>query len=104
MNSPDSLFQATVNTLTLRLTKRLSKMADNFSATVDDAPQRLREEWDLFQKEVIDEADRLDRQNSDQVDEVRVQSQDEVVDEPRQTILQIRKKVSDLNQKFEAWL
>ena len=66
-----------------------------------DAPQRLRQEWDLFQDEVRAEAERIERG-----DHVTVStdgaSAPEPSDNPQAVIDRLRATVADLSQAIEA--
>ena len=73
MSSPDSLLRATLNRLAARLSHGLADAAVGLAALAQDAPERLSDEWDLFQKEVIAEADRLE-QEIEQAEEVKASS------------------------------
>ena len=56
MGSPDALIRATVNRLSARLGHGLADAAAELAVLAQDAPERLRQEWDLFQEEVQAEA------------------------------------------------
>ena len=60
MGSPDALIRATVNRLGARLGHGLADAAAELAVLAQDAPERLRQEWDLFQEEVQAEAERLE--------------------------------------------
>ena len=60
MGSPDALIRATVNRLSARLGHGLADAAAELAVLAQDAPERLRKEWDLFQEEVQAEAERLE--------------------------------------------
>ena len=60
MGSPDALIRATVNRLSARLGHGLADAAAELAVLAQDAPERLRQEWDLFQEEVQAEAERIE--------------------------------------------
>jgi hypothetical protein len=66
-----------------------------------DAPERLRQEWDLFQDEVRAEAERIERG-----DQVTVStdgaSSSEPSENPQVVIDRLRATVADLSQAIEA--
>ena len=66
-----------------------------------DAPQRLRQEWDLFQDEVRAEAERIERGDQATVN-TDVASSSEPSDNPQAVIDRLRAKVADLSQAIEA--
>ena len=61
MTTPQTLVQAALNRLTARLGSGLADAAAGFAVLAQDAPDRLRQEWDLFREEVELEAQRLER-------------------------------------------
>jgi len=61
MTTPQTLVQAALNRLTARLGSGLADAAAGFAVLAQDAPDRLRQEWDLFREEVELEAERLER-------------------------------------------
>ena len=52
MGSPEAMFRATVNRLSARLGHGLADVAAELAVLAQDAPERLRQEWELFQEEV----------------------------------------------------
>ncbi|MEN9542341.1 MAG: hypothetical protein RLZZ459_2432 [Cyanobacteriota bacterium] len=60
MSTPQTLVQAALNRLTARLGSSLADAAAGFAVLAQDAPDRLRQEWDLFREEVELEAQRLE--------------------------------------------
>ena len=101
MSSPDSLLRATLNRLAARLSHGLADAAVGLAALAQDAPERLSNEWDLFQQEVIAEADRLE-QEIDQAEEVKASSSMQASESAQAQIDRLRAKVADLNRKVEV--
>jgi len=64
MPAPQSLIQATLNRLVVRVGSGLADAAAELALLAQDAPERLRREWQLFVEEVELEADRLDQGES----------------------------------------
>ena len=60
MSTPQTLVQAALNRLTARLGSGLADAAAGLAVLAQDAPERLRQEWDLFREEVELEAQRLE--------------------------------------------
>ena len=60
MGSPDALIRATVNRLGARLGHGLADAAAELAVLALDAPERLRQVWDLLLEEVQAEAERLE--------------------------------------------
>lgn len=61
MPAPQTLMQATLARLSARLGSSLVEAAANLAVVMQDAPERLRQELQLFWDEVEQEADRLER-------------------------------------------
>ena len=60
MGSSEALFRATLHRISARLGHGLADAAAELAVLAQDAPDRLRQEWELFQEEVRAEAERLE--------------------------------------------
>ena len=101
MSSPDSLLRATLNRLAARLGHGLADATAGLALLAQATPERFSKEWDLFQQEVIAEADRLE-QESDEVSETKATSSPVSNQEKAQDqIDRLRAKVADLNRQVE---
>jgi len=83
-----------------RMGHGVADAAAGFAVLLQDAPDRVRQEWDLFQEEVKAEAERLDRENGG----VDAQSSpaSSVGEESLQTkIDQLRSRVAELGIRME---
>ena len=63
MGSSEALFRATLNRISARLGHGLADVAAELAVLAQDVPDRLRQEWELFQDEVRAEAERLEHPN-----------------------------------------
>ena len=101
MGSSEALIRATVNRINARLGHGFADAAAELAVLAQDAPQRLRQEWDLFQDEVRAEAERIERG-----DQATVSTDGESLAEPTETpqavIDRLRATVADLSQAIEA--
>ena len=101
MGSSEALIRATVNRISARLGHGFADAAAELAVLAQDAPQRLRQEWDLFQDEVRAEAERIDRG-----DQATVSTDETSSSEPLETsqavIDRLRAKVADLSQAIEV--
>ena len=61
MSAPQTLVQAAINRLTARLGSGLADAAASLAVLAQDAPERVRREWELFLEEVELEATRLEQ-------------------------------------------
>ena len=104
MPSPDVLLKATVSRLAARLGHGLAEAAAEVAVLAQDAPERLRREWDLFQEEVQAEAERLqygDQTSSPEAPEPP-SATDSPTESPQQQIDRLRAKVADLNIRLDG--
>ena len=101
MGSSEALIRATVNRIRARLGHGFADAAAELAVLAQDAPHRLRQEWDLFQDEVRAEAERIERGDQATVN-TDVASSSEPSDNPQAVIDRLRAKVADLSQAIEA--
>ena len=111
MASPDVLLKATVSRLAARLGHGLAEAAAEMAVLAQDAPERLKREWDLFQEEVQAEAERLERDGGEEQEASPSPSSTAVdapsqssgaVETPQQQIDRLRAKVADLSTRMEG--
>lgn len=65
MTAPQTLLQAAMSRLAARLGSSAVDAAANLALLAQDAPDKLRQELELFWEEVRQEADRLERDSPD---------------------------------------
>ena len=101
MGSSEALIRATVNRISARLGNGFADAAAELAVLAQDAPQRLRQEWGLFQDEVLAEAERIERG-----DQAMVSTDGESSVEQSETLQavidRLRATVADLSQAVEA--
>ena len=102
MGSPDALIRAAVHRIGARVGHGLADTAAELAIFAKDAPERLRYEWELFQEEVREEADRLERGDASPVASDADSMQGPTTESPQQVIDRLRARVADLSQQFEA--
>ena len=105
MGSSEALIRATVNRISARLGHGFADAAAELAVLAQDAPQRLRQEWDLFQDEVRAEAERIERGDHATVTTDGASasaSASEPSDNPQEVIDRLRATVADLSQAIEA--
>ena len=101
MGSSEALIRATVNRISARLGHGFADAAAELAVLAQDAPQRLRQEWDLFQDEVRAEAERIEQGDSAPMSTDGAPSS-EPPESPQAVIDRLRAKVADLSQAIEA--
>jgi phage I-like protein len=99
MSTPQTLIQAALNRLSARLGSGLADAAAGLAVLAQDAPERLRQEWDLFREEVELEAQRLETGASDVG--ASDQGQPAASQDPQEQIDQLRAQVARLARRLE---
>ena len=100
MTPPDALLRAAMNRLIARLGEGVADAAAGVAVAVQDAPERIRQEWDLFQEEVKAEAERLQHEDQPR----SASAADRFGTEPeslQQRIDRLRAQVADLSTRLE---
>ena len=108
MGSSDAFIRATVNRIGARLGHGLADAAAEIAVLAQDAPERLRQEWELFQDEVRAEAERLEqveapaaRTSSSGVESAEITT-DSNCSSPQEMVDQLRASVDEINRFLEA--
>ena len=103
MGSADSLIRATLNRIGARVGHGLADAAAELAVLAQDAPSRLRQEWDLFQDEVRAEAERLESPEGDEISRQKEAGSVDASDrEPQELIDRLRATVADLSKRIEV--
>ena len=102
MSTPQTLLQAALNRLSARLGSGLVDAAAGLAVLAQDAPERLRQEWDLFREEVELEAQRLEHGTPDgeAAESGSAVAQTAPLD-PQEQIDQLRAQVAQLARRLE---
>ena len=61
MSSSENLLKAALNRISVRYGKHLVKKAKNLSKKAKETPDRLKAEWEILKEEILNEADRLEK-------------------------------------------
>ncbi|MDP7995575.1 MAG: hypothetical protein RAK21_11460 [Synechococcus sp. SP2 MAG] len=102
MTSRDALLRAAMHRVIARMGHGVADAAAGLAVLVQDAPDRVRQEWDLFQEEVKAEAERLGREGDGRVADAVSSPVSSVEEESLQTkIDQLRARVSALGIRME---
>ena len=100
MTPPDALLRAAMNRLIARVGEGVADAAAGVAVAVQDAPERLRQEWDLFQEEVKAEAERLQHEQEPRSASAADRSGTEH-ESLQQRIDRLRAHVADLSTRLE---
>ena len=89
-----------MNRLIARVGEGVADAAAGVAVAVQDAPERIRQEWDLFQEEVKAEAERLQQEEQPRTasDADRCGTEPESL---QQRIDRLRAQVADLSMRLE---
>ena len=102
MTSRDALLRAAMHRVLARMGHSVADAAAGLAVLVQDAPDRVRQEWDLFQEEVKAEAERLDRENGGRGVDAQSSPASSVEEESLQAkIDQLRARVAELGIRME---
>jgi len=101
MTPPDALLRATINRLVARVGEGVADAAVGVAVAVQDAPERIRQEWDLFQEEVKAEAERLQNENTPSTPQSPQSETDSSEDSLQDRIDRLRARVADLDNRLE---
>ena len=101
MTPPDALLRAAMNRLVARVGEGLADAAAGLAVAVQDAPDRLRQEWDLFQEEVKAEAERLQNENAAPPPQGTQAQKDGSAEPLQDRIDRLRAQVADLDNRLE---
>ena len=108
MGSSDAFIRATVNRISARLGHGLADAAAEIAVIAQEAPERLRQEWELFQDEVRAEAERLEHGEagtspaSDSGVESAVINTESNPSSPQDLVDRLRASVAEINRALEA--
>ena len=108
MGSSDAFIRATVNRISARLGHGLADAAAEVAVLAQAAPERLRQEWELFQDEVRVEVERLEHGDappppaSDSGVESDVISTDSNPSSPQEMVDRLRASIAEINRSLEA--
>ena len=108
MGSSEAFIRATVNRISARLGHGLADAAAEIAVLAQDAPERLRQEWELFQEEVQAEAERLEHGDAPaprspgsgiETTDITTDSQPS---SPQELVDRLRASVAEINSVLEA--
>ena len=110
MGSSEAFIRATVNRISARLGHGLADAAAEIAVLAQDAPERLRQEWELFQEEVQAEAERLEHGDAPapapRSPGAGIETTDITTDSqpssPQDLVDRLRASVADINSVLEA--
>lgn len=101
MSAPQTLVQAALNRLSARLGSGLVEAAAGLAVLAQDAPERLRREWELFREEVELEAHRIENPGEGGVGSAAAWSAAASGPDPQQQVDDLRATVARLARLVE---
>ena len=100
MSDSEILLKAAINRLTARISEKIINSAQEFTEIADEIPQKLQDEWSSFKKEVIEESERLEK-NQHSSKETYSKQKPTKEDLIQTKIDNLRSKVIKLNKNIE---
>ena len=101
MSAPQTLIQAALQRLGARLGSGLMDAAASLSVLAQDAPERLREEFQLFWEEVEAEAERLERGDGARAEATGATASAPAPPDPQGQIDDLRARIAALAQRLD---
>jgi hypothetical protein len=101
MSAPQTLVQAALNRFTARLGSGLADAAASLAVLVQDAPDKLRQEWQLFLEEVEQEAERLEQPEADVGSAPTTPWPEPAAADPQEQIDELRAQVARVARRLE---
>tara|TARA_Y100001968_G_C19356340_1_gene717382 strand:- start:662 stop:976 length:315 start_codon:yes stop_codon:yes gene_type:complete len=101
MNNSDTLLKATINRLTARLSEKIIDTATKVALQAQEAPEKLKEEWEILKKEIYQEAERLENESSPNNESPSNPYSSPESNNTTEKIDLIRRKIADISEKFE---
>tara|TARA_Y100001968_G_C19216576_1_gene647503 strand:+ start:357 stop:674 length:318 start_codon:yes stop_codon:yes gene_type:complete len=103
MSSTENLLKATINKLSSRIGGIIVDLTSEIALLKKEIPEKLRDEWELFQKEVYEEAETLEKKTQENKNSDNVGSEDDLINKSAQKQIDgLRAKISDLNNYIES--
>ncbi len=101
MSSTENLLKATLNRLTVRIGKKFVSTAAEFAVIAQDAPDKIKEEWELLKEEILKEAERLNTEETLEDADIWNESNARDASNAQSAIKKLRFKISHLTKKIE---
>ena len=101
MSAPQSLLQAALQRLGARVGSGLVDVAANLALLAQDAPERLRQELQLFWDEVEAEAERIERGEVGEPAGVERSASDPTPPDPQDQIDALRARVAAMARRLD---
>ena len=101
MSAPQTLVQAALNRLTARLGSGLADAAASLAVLAQDAPDKLRQEWQLFLEEVEQEAERLEQPEAEVSSAPTTPWPEPAAADPQEQIDDLRAQVARVARRLE---
>ena len=102
MTSRDALIRAAMHRVIARMGHGVADAAAGLAVLVQDAPDRVRQDWDLFQEDVKAGAERLGREGDGRGADAESSPASSVEEESLQIkIDQLRARVAELGMRME---
>tara|TARA_Y100001968_G_scaffold328703_1_gene376395 strand:+ start:720 stop:1034 length:315 start_codon:yes stop_codon:yes gene_type:complete len=98
MQNTETLLKAALNRISARLGEKVIDVAAEIALLAKDAPDQLKKEWDILKDEIIEEAERLEKQENNHNSNNNFSHQQSSLEKPLEKIDRIRAKLTHLNE------
>ena len=100
MSDSEILLKAAINRIAARLSEKMIYSAQEISEIAEEIPQKLKDEWSSFKKEVIEESERLEKKTTSSNQKNR-KTESSKANHIQSQINNLRSKVIEMNKNIE---
>ena len=103
MTNSDFFIQAAIKKFSERINQKLNEKLDEVASAAQDAPDLLKKEFNSLKKEIIEEADKMQKESFSRNDNYSSNSDGtEVIKKTSQKLKEVKFKIEILNHKLDS--
>ncbi len=102
MTSSETLLLAAINRIKARMGNSLLKSISKTKVLIEEGPDEIQKQWNIFKEEIISEASRIEQEKSKEGQWQDVSSDKRVSSDSQIKIDIMREKVAKLTKQVEA--
>ncbi len=102
MKDSETLFKATLNRLKIRFEEKLTQSLTETALNAKDFPERLKEEWFILKEEILEEADRIEKENLAGNNSHQAIKKKNKSSSTQEEISEIKSILSDINKLIDS--
>ena len=100
MTNSDYLLRAAIKKVSEKLNELLAEKIEEAANIAQDAPEKIKKEFDILRDSIIEEAERMERKVNTKENATQTKNQDIEITSALEEIEQINQKIELLNQKI----